>query len=84
MTVRGRDLYNIQLPSAGVRYALRLEAEFARQWHHISPAEWDAMDGNHQAYYVAVYRAKHQLEAVVAHNQAKDAEKKNRSKYGKR
>lgn len=80
--MRGRDLYSIQLPSAGVRYTLRLEAEFARQWHTIAPAEWEAMDGRQQARYVAVYRAKHQLDAVVAHNQAKDAEKKSRRKYG--
>lgn len=39
------------------------------------------MEGDQQAYYVAVYRAKHAMDAIVAQEQA--AEAKARSKPGK-
>jgi hypothetical protein len=40
------------------------------------------MDGDRQSWYVAVYQAKQQMEAVIAHDQAEQARRK-RPKYGK-
>lgn len=43
------------------------------------------MDGDMQARYVAVYRAKLQMDAVVAHDQAAEMKKQSRpGKYGKK
>lgn len=44
------------------------------------------MDGYAQSRYVAVYRAKHHMDAVIAHQQAEEAKGTNRasrSKYRK-
>lgn len=66
----------IPLPRSGVSYSTELEAELARQWHHIGPAEWEAMDGDQQARYIAVHRVYHQIEGVVAKAQADEAKRK--------
>lgn len=67
----------ISLPRSGVSYAAALEWELARQWHHIGPAEWNEMDGDEQAKYIAVYRAHHQIEGVLAKARADEAKRKN-------
>lgn len=86
-TFRGRDLWAIQPPRSGLAFAPVLEWELARQWNGISPAEWHTMDGYEQSRYVAVYRAKHHMDAVIAYHQAEEAKRNSRagrSKYGKR
>lgn len=72
---------SIPLPRSGVSYSPMLEWELVRQWHHISPAEWNEMQGDEQAKYIAVYRVHHQIEGVLAKKQADDA-KRSRRKYG--
>lgn len=44
------------------------------------------MDGDTQARYVAVYRAKQQIEAVMAHEQAADIKARSKAggKYGRK
>lgn len=44
------------------------------------------MDGNQQAYYVAVYRAKHHMDAIVAQDQAAEIKKQSKpgGKYGRK
>lgn len=41
------------------------------------------MDGYQQSYYVAVYQTRQRMDAVVAQDQAKEAQAKSRRKYGK-
>lgn len=72
----------ISLPRSGISYTPALEWELARQWHHIAPAEWDEMDGDEQAKYIAVYRIHYQIEGVIQ-KARQDDQKRGRSKYGK-
>lgn len=60
----------ITLPRSGVSYSPELEAELARQWNHIGPYDWEALDGDQQARYIAVYRVHFQIEGVVVKAQA--------------
>lgn len=74
---------DIPLPRSGVRYSPPLEWELSRQWHHISPAEWDLMSGDVQAKYIAVYRLHHQIEGVMAKRQADEAKSRQSKKRGR-
>lgn len=73
---------DISLPRSGIRYSPILEWELARQWHAISPHEWDLMHGDTQAKYIAVYQVQRQIEGVLAKKQADESRR--RSKYGGR
>lgn len=73
---------DISLPRSGLSCHPSLTWELARQWHHISPAEWDLMHGDVQAKYIAVYLLHFQIEGVLAKKQADDAKRK--SKYRSR
>lgn len=56
-----------------MKYSSLLEWELARQWNNISPPDWEAMEGYEQSYYIAIYRVKMQMDAVLAHEQVKKA-----------
>lgn len=73
----------MRLPRSALRHNAVLEWELARQWNGISDAAWEAMSGNKQAYYVAIYRVKHHSDAIIAHDQAEKAKPKH-SKYGRK
>lgn len=54
-------------------YASLLEWELARQWNNIPPPTWETMEGSEQAYYIAIYRTKMQMDAVLSHEEVKKA-----------
>lgn len=56
-----------------MKYANLLEWELARQWGNIPLSDWTAMEGDEQAHYIAVYRVKMQMDAVLANEQIKKA-----------
>ena len=82
LTFRGRNIFDIPVPRSGVRYARVFEVLEAAHWRGLTDAQFDALDPLEQARIVAHYRAHHQLEAVVAQAQTRDAEARARRKAG--
>lgn len=52
------------------------------QWWGIRQEEWEHSSGTRKAWYIAVYRLKHRLDAVLAWAEAKEARRKARSPRG--
>lgn len=69
-TFKGRDIWGIPLPRSGFQYSAALE------WGLVALAwggGWQAfvdLDGDTQAYLIAVYRAKQRMAAIEAKDQA--------------
>jgi len=51
----------------------------AHWWGYQRIEDFEALDTEEQAKLIAVYRAQAQMEAVVAHEQSKDAKRKQRT-----
>lgn len=62
------------MPRSGARYGAVFEVLEAARWRGLSDEAFAALDPHDQARIVAHYRAHHQLEAVIAQAQARDAE----------
>lgn len=77
---RGKALDAYRTPRSGLSYAPQLDWALAAQWWHYELEAFYALDGDEQAYLVAVYRAKHQMDAVVAHEQYKEATRASKRK----
>lgn len=74
-TFRRRDIFSIHVPRSGLAFAQELEWELAAHWWRYKPEEFAMLDGDEQSRRVAVYRIQHQMEAVVAQEQAKEAKR---------
>lgn len=69
---RGRDVFAYQqIPRSGIRHAAILEWALAAHWWGMAWEDFCERDGDDQAFYVAVYRTKMQIDAVTAWWQAK-------------
>lgn len=73
MTFRGRDLFSIHVPRSGARYTQRFEWADAAHWWGYKWEEFVELDGEEQSFLVAVYRAHHQLQAVIQKDLMKKA-----------
>ena len=80
VTFRGRDIFDIPVPRSGVRYSRVFEIVEAAHWRGLTDEQFEALDPLVQARVVAHYRTHHQLEAVIAQAQARDAEARQRRK----
>ncbi len=76
MTYKGRDIFSIRVPRSGVSYSNVFEQREAAWWARYTWEEFEALDGERQSAVVAHYRAHHHLEAVIAHEQQKQARRK--------
>lgn len=73
MTFRGRDVFDIRVPRAGISYEPLFEWMEAAHWANYRWEVFRALDGDDQARIVAHHRAHMQLEAVLA----QDAQRRN-------
>ncbi len=54
------------LPRSGLSYAPPLEWGLTAQWWGCDWARFATLDGDTQAFMIAVYRARHRIDAIVA------------------
>lgn len=73
-TFRGRDVFSIRVPRSGAKYSLLFECMEAAHWRGLTDQQFAEMDPFEQARVVAHFRTHHQLEAVIAQQQQRDAE----------
>lgn len=64
------------MPRSGASYSSLFEQHEAAHWDRYKWEEFKALDGEQQSGVVAHYRAHHHLEAVIAHEQQKQARRK--------
>ena len=74
MTFRGRDIFDIRVPRSGARFGSLFEQMEAAHWRGYKDEDFAALSVFEQARVVAHYRCHHQLEAVIAQQQQRDAE----------
>jgi hypothetical protein len=66
------------VPRSGLTMDPVLEWRLAAQWRGYKWEEFAALEGEEMSVIVAEYRVKHQMEAVMAFEQAKAAERRAR------
>lgn len=81
-TFRGRDIFSIPVPRSGAQYGALYEVMEAARWRGLTDAQFDALDADSQARIVAHFRVHHQLEAVIAQAQQREAEARQKRKAG--
>lgn len=81
-TFRGRDIFGYHVPRSGASYGSEFEWREAARWSLHTWEVFELLDGEEQSAIVAQYRVHHQLEAVIAHEQAR--EQRRQSTRGKR
>ena len=70
------------MPRSGAQYGALFEIMEAARWRGLSDAQFEALDALDQARLVAHFRVHHQLEAVIAQAQQRDAEARQKRKAG--
>jgi hypothetical protein len=83
VTFRGRDIFQIRVPRSGIKYGLLFECMEAAHWRGLSDEAFAALIPFEQARVIAHYRAHHQLEAVLAQQQQRDAEARSKKTKGR-
>lgn len=73
---KNRDIFAVRVPRSGASYSDEFEWREAARWAHYTWEQFAALDGEEQSAVVAHYRGHHQLEAVVAHEQARESRRK--------
>lgn len=64
------------MPRSGASYSTEFEQREAAHWGRYKWEEFEDLDGERQSGVVAHYRAHHHLEAVIAHEQQKQANRR--------
>jgi hypothetical protein len=71
VTYRKKPLERYDVPRSGVSYSYLLEMIFAARWRGLSDEQFEALSIDSQARTIAAYRVSHQIEAVLATEQAR-------------
>jgi len=78
VTFRGKDIFSYRPPRSGVRFSAYYEWREAAHWEGIRWSTFCRLPGEEQSAIVAHFRVHHQTEAVVAHEQDKEAKRRAR------
>lgn len=77
--MRGRSVFAYRnIPRSGIRYSLFFESLEAARWRGIDDLTWDSLGPDDKARLIAHYRTHQQIEAVLAHEQARQAKRQAR------
>lgn len=73
MRFKGRPIQDCYVPRSGVTYTRLFEWSIAARWWGYKLEEFEVLDGNDQAFRIAVYRDHAMMESVLAyeHNRAR-------------
>jgi hypothetical protein len=66
----------LHVPLSGLSYAPQLEWRLAAAWAHYPYHQFQRLEGAEQARIVAAYRLKNKMDALLAHEQLKAAQRK--------
>lgn len=61
-------MFAVRVPRSGLRYAAALEWGLTAQWWGCDWDTFETLGGETQSFMVAVYRTKHQIDAVLMHD----------------
>lgn len=78
MRFRQRDIFAYSVPRSGASYGSEYEWRDAARWAHHTWEQFADLDGEAQSAVIAHYRVHHQLEAVIAQDQARERRLKGR------
>jgi hypothetical protein len=68
------------VPRSGASFSETYEWEEAARWRGYKWEEFEELDGERQSRIVAHFRVHHQLEAVISHEQNREAKRRQRGK----
>lgn len=76
MKFEGRDIFKIRVPRNPLDFSEEFEWAMAAKWAGYRVKDFEELEGAEQSRIVALYRTNTQLEAVIAHDSQKKAERK--------